>query len=256
MQGPVSIAGIYVYPVQSVRGEACPSATFMAAGIPGDRAYAIADLERNCIAHASHARKQYRPLITWGARYLENSSGPGGAIGTVELDFGDGSIRSDDTGIDRAISDRMGIAAAFVRNDGSRLPKLYEPSPCHLLTSATLRHLQEHYPAGEFDPARFRPNLYLDCGATSGFLEQEWMGCEVTIGSAVFEINDHCQRCALTTRAQGDLPADPGILQTAVRVNKTVAGMYAAVLQQGEVRVGDAVEVRQPPLAIPRRGGG
>ena len=64
------VAGIYRYPVQSVRGESVAAATFAAHGIPGDRAYAIADLELGCVAHASRAKKQYRPLITWNARYL------------------------------------------------------------------------------------------------------------------------------------------------------------------------------------------
>jgi uncharacterized protein YcbX len=236
------VAGIYRYPVQSVRGEGVAAGSFAAHGMPGDRAYAIADLELGCVAHASRAKKQYRPLITWNARYLAEPRA-GTAPAPVELDFGDATIRGDDARIDDVISDRLGMKAAFVVNDGSRVPKLYESSPCHLLTSATLKRLSQEHPEGAFLPERFRPNLYLDCGAEVGFVEQNWMGCKVTAGEVVFEINDHCLRCALTTRAQGDLPADPGILQTTTVINKTIAGMYGLVRQAGFLRIGDPVIV-------------
>jgi uncharacterized protein YcbX len=237
-----SVAGIFRYPLQSVRGEEVAAASFVAHGMPGDRAYAIADLELNCVAHASRAKKQYRPLITWSARYLAEPR-DGTAPAPVEIDFCDGTMRGDDTRIDQAISDRLGMKAALVVNDGSRVPKLYDSSPCHLITSATLRRLQEEHPAGMFTPSRFRPNLYLDCGTDVGFVEQGWMGCKVTAGEVVFEINEPCLRCALTTRAQVDLPDDPGILQATVRINKAVAGIYGAVKQAGFLRRGDAVLV-------------
>lgn len=234
------VAGIFRYPLQSVGGEEVVAASFAPHGMPGDRAYAIADLEQNCVAHASSAKKKYRPLIAWRARYLVEPR-DGTAPAPIEIDFGDGTLRSDDNRIDQAISDRLGMQAALVVNDGTRVPKLYESSPCHLITSATLRRLQLEHPAGMFAPSRFRPNLYLDCGDEVGFAEQGWMGCKVTVGDVVFEINEPCLRCALTTRAQGDLPDDPGILQTTARINKAIAGMYGAVKQAGFLRRGDAV---------------
>jgi uncharacterized protein YcbX len=238
------VAGLYRYPVQSVRGEELSTATFGPRGIPGDRAYGIADLEAGCIAHASRAKKQYRALITWNARYLVEP-GENGTASLVELDFGDATIRGDDGRIDDVISERLGMKAALVVNDGSRVPKLYEQSHCHLLTTATLKRLGEEHPGGTFAPARFRPNIMLDSGDAVSFLEQDWLGSHVTIGSTTFDVNDVCKRCALTTRAQGDLPDDPGILHSTV-ANKTVAGVYGTVAKQGMVKVGDAVKVVDP----------
>lgn len=235
------VAGLYRYPVQSVRGEAMKSLAFGTRGIPGDRAYAIADLELGVVAHASRAKKPYRQLITWNARFLDEPR-DGAEAPLVELDFGDASIRGDDARIDQVISDRLGMKAAFVRNDGSRVPKLYEPSHCHVLTSATVKRLQENHPGGNFDLARFRPSLYLDCGDRVGYVEQDWMNMNLSVGGVVFEINDVCKRCALTTRAQGDLPADPGILQ-ATALNQTIAGMYGSVVQTGKVQLGDEATI-------------
>jgi uncharacterized protein YcbX len=242
----VKVSGLYRYPVQSVRGESLAGLDFgrdgVPGGVPGDRAFSIADLELGVVAHASRARKNYRPLITWSARYL---TAVDAAAPVVELDFADGtSMRSDDAAIDRAISDRLEMKAALVRNDGAAVPKFYELSHCHILSTATLRRLGQEHESGIFAPERFRPNIFLDAGSAIGFLEQEWLGSQVRIGAAMFDVNDVCKRCALTTRAQGDLPDDPGILHATV-ANKTVAGVYASVALPGAVKIGDAVRVAE-----------
>ncbi|MBK8158971.1 MAG: MOSC domain-containing protein [Rhodospirillaceae bacterium] len=236
------VAGLYRYPVQSVQGEELAAVTFGPKGIQGDRAFAIADLELGVVAHVSGAKKHYRDMFSWRARYLAEPQA-GADLPLVELDFGDGTIlRNDDPALDKAISDRLGMDAAFVRNDGKRVPLLFEHSHCHLLTSATLKRLHQNHESGIFVPARFRPNTYLDCGDEVGFLEQEWLGHKLSLGGASFDINDVCKRCALTTRAQGDLPSDPGILQ-ATALNKTVAGVYGSVVGQGVVKVGDVAKI-------------
>jgi hypothetical protein len=50
-------------------------------------------------------------------------------------------------------------------------------------------------------------------------------------------------RCALTTRAQEELPADPAILRTVVERHGGNLGLYAAVETPGAVRLGDPVVV-------------
>ena len=84
------VMGLYRYPVQSVRGEELKTATFGPAGVIGDRAFGIADLELGVIAHASRAKKQYRALITWNARYLSEPR-LDAEMPVVELDFADGT---------------------------------------------------------------------------------------------------------------------------------------------------------------------
>jgi uncharacterized protein YcbX len=238
----VKVAGLYRYPVQSVQGEEVTTLAFGPRGVPGDRGFSIADLERNVVAHVSAARKNYRVLFNWHARYV-TEPGLESEVPVIEIDFADGTkMRSDDAGIDRAISDRLEIPAALVRNNGSRIPMLFESSPCHLLTTATLKRLQQEHETGIFVPSRFRPNIFLDAGDTIGFIEQEWLGQEARIGGVIFDINDVCKRCALTTRAQGDLPDDPGILHSTV-ANKTIAGVYGNVVKAGSVKVGDEVKV-------------
>jgi MOSC domain-containing protein len=109
-----------------------------------------------------------------------------------------------------------------------------------------LKRLRESHPEGDFAPERFRPNMVLDCGDASGFIEQPWRGHLITAASgAVLEGTEDCKRCALTTRAQGDLPSDPKILHTVMLENNTSAGIYAKVSQPGRVALGDLVSVER-----------
>jgi MOSC domain-containing protein len=235
------VAGLWVYPVQSLRGQALPHAAFSSAGLLGDRGYGIADLASGIVVGAS--RPGWTDLITWDARYL----GPVMAdapLPAVEIAFPDGaSLRSTDPDCDRVLSARLGKAVRLVVNDNSIAKRRYELAPCHFLTTATLKELQKAYPEGAFDPARFRPNILLDCGETSGFIEQNWIGRRLACGDVAFTVTENCVRCALTVRAQGALPKDPRILHTVTQMNRTFAGSYAAVARPGLITLGAAAVI-------------
>ena len=100
------------------------------------------------------------------------------------------------------------------------------------------------YPAGRFEPRRFRPNLIIDTGPAEGFPENAWIGKTLSIGPEVkIQVTGPCPRCVMTTLAQGDLPKDPGILKTAAQHNEVRVGIYASVITAGTIRIGDAVSV-------------
>ncbi len=237
-----TVTGLWIYPVQSLRGQAMPALDFRAGGLTGDRGYGIADLETGIMVGSSSAKRAWRPLVTWEAVYVRPLQDPVD-LPPVEIRFPDGTrLMSDDAEVHRRLSDRLGRAVELQRNDGSKAQKRYDLSHCHLLTSATLKRLSAAYPAGNFDPARFRPNILLDCGGDVGFIENAWIGQTVAAESgARLEVTADCVRCAMTTREQGDLPSDPGILHTVTALNRTHAGIYAGVAAAGKVAMGDAV---------------
>jgi uncharacterized protein YcbX len=114
----------------------------------------------------------------------------------------------------------------------------------HVLTTGTLNKLRELYPAGRFEPRRFRPNLIINTGDQTGFVENDWIGKTVAIGPEVrIQVTGPCPRCVMTTLAQADLPKDPGILKTAAKYNDVRVGVYASVIQAGTIRVGDALTI-------------
>jgi hypothetical protein len=232
---------LWRYPVASLRGEEMPALDFAASGVVGDRSYGILDASKNVLVGSS--RPGWDALITWSARYL----GPvtmGASLPPVEIRFPDGgSQRSDDPDCDRLLSERLGKPIRLILNDGSIVEPRYALAPCHFLTTATLAKLAEIYPEGRFDPVRFRPNLVLDCGAANGFIEQGWLGKRLVGAAVELTVTEDCVRCALTVRAQGDLPKDPRILHTVTQHNRTLCGGYAAVTMPGHLDLGMTLTV-------------
>jgi len=80
--------------------------------------------------------------------------------------------------------------------------------------------------------------------AEKDFVENAWIGKVLAIGDSVrLSIDGPCPCCVMTTLAQGDLPNDSGILRTAARHNRANVGVYASVLQGGEMRPGDSLRL-------------
>lgn len=235
------VSELWRYPVQSLQGEALSELDFTTAGAVGDRGYCIVD-ETN--EGGTAARPKWKKLIGWRARYLAEPKA-GEALPKVEIGFNDGvRMISDDPRLDDAISERLGRRARLARTLDSDIKRPYVASPCHLLTSATLKALSQAYPQGRFEPVRFRPNVVLDCGDRVGFIEHDWMQRSLAIGPVAMKVVEHCLRCALTTRPQGDLPMDPGILHAAEQRNENRVGVYAEVIETGQVRTGDPTVLR------------
>ena len=114
----------------------------------------------------------------------------------------------------------------------------------HVLATGTLDRLRELNPRSRFEPCRFRPNLIIDTGGQKGFVENDWIGRTLAIGSEVrIQVTGPCPRCVMTTLSQGDLPKDPAILKTAAQHNEVHVGAYATVIQTGTIRIGDILAV-------------
>lgn len=235
------VTDLWRYPVGSLRGEKLTALDFAAAGVVGDRGYAILDPVKGVLVGSS--RPGWDALITWSARYL----GPviaGAPLPPVEIRFPDGSMqRSDDPDCDRLLSERLGKPIRLVINDGSVVEPRYALAPCHFITTATLARFSEIYPEGRFDPVRFRPNMILDCGQESGFIEQGWHGKRLIGSTMELTVTEDCVRCALTVRAQPDVPKDPRILHTVTQHNRTLCGSYAAVTMPGLLDQGSTLTV-------------
>ena len=126
-------------------------------------------------------------------------------------------------------------------------------APLHLITSATLAAVSAA--AGHEIPAlRYRPNLVIELDpALTGFVENEWVGSSVRIGSSVvLRIVLPTPRCAVPTLAHGAAPVDHEAVRALLEVNRIPvegfgvlpsAGVYAEVVAMGHIAVGDAVSL-------------
>jgi uncharacterized protein YcbX len=150
------------------------------------------------------------------------------------------------------------LRAIFGRNPDEPLPDLsvfppdlfayesppgtyFDAFPLLLLSTASLRRIQQLAPTSRVDVRRFRPNFVIDAPG-EGFPELAWAGKRVRVGGAVLAIGVPCPRCVMITHGFEDLPKDPGLMRALVREAGGIAGVYASVAEPGTVRAGDAVE--------------
>lgn len=237
-----TIAALRRYPVKSMRGEALEAADVTGRGLPGDRAYALLDLETGAVASAKHPRK-WAALLQCGARYVDEPRADAPPPPVI-ITLPDGAtVRSDDPGVDQALSRALGRPVALIREapagaqrEADRSPidapddtpairreplalgapgTLFDYGPLHILTTATLAALRALHPAGSFAPERFRPNLLIQpAPEAAGFIELDWLGRVLAVGAVPVALFDPCPRCVVTTLPQPGLPRDPAILRT------------------------------------------
>lgn len=115
-------------------------------------------------------------------------------------------------------------------------------TPFHIVTTATLAHLQRIAPESDWDVRRFRPNVVIETNpGDEGLLEQEWIGQRLRFGSAAVDCVGATPRCGAITRAQRDFDADKKILRTVVRDADQNVGIYGMIADTGLLEVGAEV---------------
>lgn len=263
--GEPAVAALWRYPVKSMQGEELSAADLSLAGLLGDRAFAVVDQESGKVAGAKNPRK-WPGFLQLRASYVSPPMA-GAALPPVRVTLPDGtSATSEEPELPKLLSEALGRDVAFAGATDATLASaedlvagtgevvewdlppgtFFDCAPVHLMTTASLDRLRALYPAGRFEPRRFRPNIIVATGPdVSGFVENDWVGREVAIGDVVrLRVFMTTGRCVMTTLPQFDLPKDPGILSAAAQHNGAAVGVYAEVLSGGMVRRGDFVAVR------------
>ena len=277
-----AVASVWRYPVKSMIGEELTVAQVKEDGLVGDRSYALVDTTDGKTATAKKPHT-WPTLFSFKATCIQTVDSdeksppirislPNGQTVTSEQPDLDqtlsqalnrevrlvvirqgrvngvhGSLpsswtgRSDEYWPDIEGREHRDTTTEFVLPSGT----FFDAATIHLLTSATLKQLHEHYPSGHFAIERFRPNIVVQpLEETEGFIENSWIGHTIAIGEEVrLTITDSCGRCVMTTLPQGNLPKDPEILRTILKYNNGKVGVYAKVLQGGTIRPSDRVQV-------------
>jgi uncharacterized protein len=272
-----TIAEIRRYPVKSMQGERLEQTELGPLGIPGDRAFALRDLETGKILSAKQP-KVGRLLLTCAARYDEpvGADAPARAVVTV----GGVEHRTDDPALADALADLLGRPVRVERAtatadevyeswwpeiDGLALSGMTLDLPIamstakgtftdlaalHLLATASLGHLGELAPDLSLSIDRFRPGIVVEAPPAEAFVEKGWTDRRGTVGGATLAFGSETPRCVMTTLEQLDLPRQPGVLQAIAAGNRVdmaglgnfaCLGVYAEVDSPGTVSVGDAL---------------
>ena len=247
------LTALWRYPVKSMLGERVDALEVGDDEIVGDRCWALVDDDGRALsaktvpellfAHASLRDDVACITLPDGREVIAGQAEADGALSDwlgrpVHLTRADSEVQcSYEVHIDATDNDSPVIVA-----DGPRGTFRDSRHPAHLLTTASLRAAAETHPEGEWDARRFRPNLLIDTDGL-GFVEDDWVGAQVAVGEAVFEIRKRCMRCTIPNRPQPGLVGDVGIARALARNHGLDLGVYAGIVTPGTVRVGDQVRL-------------
>jgi uncharacterized protein YcbX len=248
------VRAVWRYPVKSMRGEERARGEFTPSGVSGDRRFAVVDADTGKVASAKNPKKWGR-LLDCSARFDE--------CGGVRITLPDGCEVAGDKSValsallGRPVELRAAHAGGRIEVTWPAVPGLplagtateeelpagsfCDLAPVHLLSTSTLELLQRVHPTGVFDVARFRPNLVIE--TPGGCVEDGWVGRVLAVGTVLLRVTARTSRCVMTTLAQPGLPSDAGVLRAAVAANAAHAGVYAEVIQPGEVQEGDELRL-------------
>jgi hypothetical protein len=258
-------------------------------GVVGDRAYGFLDVETGKVVSAKRP-KRYGALMGCRGRFVSPPRLDAPAP-PIEVTFPDGAVvRNDLIDVARRVMTLLGrdvrlltgapdgasaelalpgiegvepgaMSSLFRDEEGEQVRDfnvgmaapgtLLDIGALHVMAVGTLRGLAAEYPAGDWDPQRLRPNFLIeDDGGDLGD-EDDWLGCNLHIGTeVVVHVVLPVPRCVMTTLAQPGLPRDRDVLRTIARVGRkqvgplgqvACAGSYAEVINPGVVRTGDPV---------------
>lgn len=113
-----------------------------------------------------------------------------------------------------------------------------------LVGTATLAELGRHEGDGRpVDPRHLRANVVVKTALP--YVEESWIGHEVTIGGIRVRITEAIERCRMVGVAQVGLAGRPGMLRAIGDHHDLIAGVYAEVVAPGLLTVGD---MAQPEL--------
>jgi len=255
------VEGVWRYPVKSMRGEELSEGYIGFSGIYGDRLYAF----RSSAAPAGFpyltGREQeqmilYRPRFKHPGKAARppnlaeaESIAPGltpvfadRSELAIEVETPAGELLAvDDPRLLLRLADGMGTGTslALVRSERA----LTDCRPISLFALQTVRGLSEEVGV-VLDKRRFRANVYADLGSAAGFSEDSFVGRRLQIGSkAVISILERDPRCKMITLDPDTAEANPEVLRKVARGHEGKAGIYGAVLVEGMVRPGDAIEL-------------
>lgn len=276
------VAAINRYPVKSMLGEDLSEAILEARGLVGDRLYALIDSQTGKVVSSKRPRlwsrilelraflddhvrvqfpdgEEYRiedpDLVTRLSEFFDrpvnvaSSPPPGAHFDEIWLrDLMDGAepYLGKPSWIEEG--EEIVSGGTSMGRDGN----FFNLEPIHIVTTSSLRALSQASPGSQFSHRRFRPNILVDT-IQEGFPELHWPGHILRLGSVRLRVTKIVPRCVVTILAQDELPYDPAVLRTITAtnpvdvfgngVNYPCVGVYAEVLQQGRVHLGDPVMV-------------
>jgi len=232
----MNVAELWRFPVKSLQGEQLERVDLTAAGVEGDRRYAIFDLNTG---FGLTARREPELLFA-SARLRED--------GTAQITLPDGSTADDDDALSgwlgRPVTLRQADSPSerqyenvvdFEREQTSSWAPFQGAAGAFHDSARSRVSLVSTATIGDWDRRRFRSNVVL-----AGEGEDGLVGSRIELGGARIDIGHRMGRCVMTTREQpGGIDRDLDVLRTIARERDACLAVGGLVARPGSVAVGD-----------------
>jgi uncharacterized protein YcbX len=256
-----TVESLWRYPVKSMRGEELDEIFAGYAGVYGDRLFTFESSaspkgfpfftgreQRQMIRYRPRFRnpdKAARPVNWNEAQKLSPNLNPISADASdlmIDVETPDGITFAVD---DPALIDnlRAGIDGkhelTLLRSDKA----ITDCRPLSIFAVQTAEKLADETGI-KIDKRRFRANVYVDLTSSEGFAEDKFVGRSLRIGSKVtVAVLQRDARCMMITLDPDTAEKSPAILKAVAQAHEGMAGVYGAMLMEGVIRKGDAVEL-------------
>ncbi|MHB2036087.1 MAG: MOSC domain-containing protein [Nitrososphaerales archaeon] len=225
------VARLRRYPVKSMKGEDLDSALLLTSGMVGDRLYAFLDENRRNETKFPWGwitARQVPELLLFEPKYIRND--------VKRLEFLSNQSRMNAEVIVSYLAKKYSLKVSLKFDERGN----FDSKPISLLGLSTLRQLETES-FDRLDPERFRANIYAEWEDQRPFYEDDLVGKTLIMGKAKIKILRKNSRCSIPTLDPKTAKATPKIQENITRNHGGFTGVYASVLQSGEVNVGDEI---------------
>jgi uncharacterized protein YcbX len=221
------VAGLWVYPVKSMRGQALDVAEIETRGVVGDRLYTVRD-EAGKFGSGKNTRRFARMdgLARWSARRNGES---------VEVRPPDGYW------LDHASERAATLLSAqierpvVVAREGS--VSHFDAAPIHIVTTGDLARLRQ-WSGVSPDCESFRPNILIE----TADLSSDWFGRTLQIGLLRLEVGAPTERRLMVNVTPDGRPG-PDLLRPIAQFADARFGVYGNVARTGRIAMGESVTI-------------
>jgi len=248
------VVSLYRYPIKGLSPQKLDQLALTAGEtVPGDRAYAI----ENGPGRFDPENPRYLPKVNF-LMLMRNER-----LAALETAFDDATqtltiSRGGKQVTQGTLTSKLGrqiieqFIAGYMKDELKGPPRIVSApghsfsdvaAKClHIVNLATVRDLEVAV-GMTLNPLRFRANVYFD--GAEPWQEKQWLGRHLSIGGVRFKVTSETVRCDATNVNPDTAQRDGTIPPTLQRIfGSPCLGIYAKVVDGGDIRPGDRVEAQ------------
>ncbi|GJM09805.1 MAG: molybdenum cofactor biosynthesis protein [Lysobacteraceae bacterium] len=229
------VVGLWRYPVKSMAGEPLSDTEVSWHGLAGDRRWAFVrgDAPNSGFPWFTLREKsdmsRYRPSFADPSRPDKSRT-----------------VVTTPTGERLDVTDPALLATLDPGSEGVRVIKndrgVFDTFPLSVITTSTIAELGNRV-GQSLAVERFRPNIVVELADDVPFVEDQWVGRELQIGTLRMRIDKRDGRCVVITIDPKTFERNTDILKTVARERQGCLGVYGSTVEPGRVAVDDNVLV-------------